>query len=280
MVAAWVCGELELLPSRLAVQLVSVVRLRLVARLLRLLPVLLQLRKSRLVLLRHGRGVSAASLHRWLSRQAASRSPRARAADKRSRALPRRAARTQRPDALGEQFLTEAREAFLKGDYQDALRLGGHAAVEMPRNSHRSQPADAGDVRPGRLSRRDHGSARGVEPRSADNLGNVVRLLRQHPDVHRPACALEKYAAAHKSDPGALFLLGYQYVIMGHKDAAKDQLIKSLLLAPKDRLAANLLVQIGGKIPESVAAVQRQMEHERQGRRDASKARSAGAGGK
>ena len=60
--------------------------------------------------------------------------------------------------------------------------------------------------------------------------------------------------------PAALFLLGYQYVIMGHKDAAKDQLIKSLLLAPKDRLAANLLVQIGGKIPDSVAAVQRQME--------------------
>ena len=63
VVAARVCGKLELLPSRLAVLLVSVVRLQLVAQLLRLLPVLLQLRESRLVLRRRGGGVSAASLY-------------------------------------------------------------------------------------------------------------------------------------------------------------------------------------------------------------------------
>ena len=75
-----------------------------------------------------------------------------------------------------------------------------------------------------------------------------------------------------------MFLLGYQYVMMGHKEAAKDQLTKSLLLAPKDRLAANLLVQIGGTIPESVAAVQRQMDKLPKGGPTLQGAGSAGPG--
>ena len=52
--------------------------------------------------------------------------------------------------------------------------------------------------------------------------------------------------------------------MMGHNDAAKTELTKSLLQAPKDRLAAKLLVQIGGTVPESVLAVQRQMEKDMQ----------------
>ena len=37
--------------------------------------------------------------------------------------------------------------------------------------------------------------------------------------------------------------------MMGHNDAAKIELTKSLTEAPRDRLAANLLTQTGGKIP-------------------------------
>ncbi len=164
------------------------------------------------------------------------------------------------PDALGEQFLTEARDAFLKGNYQDALRLGGHAAVEMPRNSivHSllmQAMLALGDYRGATMEA--HAASSVGQPISWDTLYGFYGNIQTYTEQLR---ALEKYAAGHKSDPGALFLLGYQYVIMGHKDVAKDELVKSLLLAPKDRLAANLLVQIGGTIPETVAAVQRQMD--------------------
>ena len=60
---------------------------------------------------------------------------------------------------------------------------------------------------------------------------------------------LEKHVAAQPNDPAARFLLGYQYLMMGHNDAAKTELTKLLLQAPRDRLAANLLTQIGGKSP-------------------------------
>ena len=33
--------------------------------------------------------------------------------------------------------------------------------------------------------------------------------------------ALEKYVAEHKSDPAARFVLGYQYLMMGHNEVAK-----------------------------------------------------------
>ena len=48
--------------------------------------------------------------------------------------------------------------------------------------------------------------------------------------------------------------------MMGHNDAAKTELTKSLLQAPKDRLGAKLLVQIGGTVPDSVKAIQEEME--------------------
>ena len=56
------------------------------------------------------------------------------------------------------------------------------------------------------------------------------------------------------------FLLGYQYVMMGHNDAARKELTKSLFQAPRDLLAAKVLTQIGGTVPESVQAIQRQIE--------------------
>ena len=71
---------------------------------------------------------------------------------------------------------------------------------------------------------------------------------------------MEKYVAQHASDPAARFLLGYQYIMLGHNDAAKQELTQAVTQAPRDLLAGKLLVQIGGKLPDSVAAVQKQME--------------------
>ena len=71
---------------------------------------------------------------------------------------------------------------------------------------------------------------------------------------------LEQHVTATPNDPAARFLLGYQYLMMGHNDAAKTELTKALIAAPRDRLAAHLLTQIGGTVPESVLKIQKEME--------------------
>ena len=102
-----------------------------------------------------------------------------------------------------------------------------------------------------------HAAASLGQPMNWDTLYGLYGDVKPYTEQLR---ALEKFVTEHPSDPGARFLLGYQYVMMGHNDAAKTELTKSLLQAPKDRLAAKLLVQIGGTVPDSVKAIQQQME--------------------
>ena len=162
---------------------------------------------------------------------------------------------------LGSKFLTSGREAFQKGDYHNAIRLAGHAAVEEPRS------ADVHDLlmlslfasgdyraRPWR-----HAAASLGQPMHWETLYGFYGDIKPFTEQLRK---LEKDVAAKPNDPAARFLLGYQYLMMGHNEAAKTELTESLLKAPRDRLAANLLTQIGGKIPESVLAIQKQMEKE------------------
>jgi hypothetical protein len=160
---------------------------------------------------------------------------------------------------MGEQFLAEAKQNFHDGKYPEALRMAGHAAVEMPRNPevHNVLMATmfaAGDYRGAAMEA--HAAASLGKPMAWADLYALYGNLETFTNQLR---ALEKFVSEHQSDPGAHFILAYQYLIMGHTAAAKDELVRSLLLAPKDRLAGTLLTQIGGKLPESVAAVQAQM---------------------
>jgi hypothetical protein len=65
--------------------------------------------------------------------------------------------------------------------------------------------------------------------------------------------ALEKYVRTNPSSPEGRFLLGFHYMIGGHKDTAKDEFLQALKLMPKDRLAAQLLTQMGGTVPADIA---------------------------
>ncbi len=65
--------------------------------------------------------------------------------------------------------------------------------------------------------------------------------------------ALEKYVAKNPAAPEGRFLLGFQYLMAGHRDAAKDEFLHALKLAPKDKLAAQLLTQVGGTVPADIA---------------------------
>ena len=102
-----------------------------------------------------------------------------------------------------------------------------------------------------------HAAASLGQPMHWDTLYEFYGRVQPYTEQLR---ALEKFVAENPADAAARFLLGYQYLMMGHNDAAKIELTKSLLQAPKDLLAANLLTQIGGTVPESVQTIQHQIE--------------------
>ena len=65
--------------------------------------------------------------------------------------------------------------------------------------------------------------------------------------------ALEKYVGNNPKAPEGRFLLGFQYLMAGHRDAAKNEFLHALKLVPKDKLAAQLLTQVGGTVPADIA---------------------------
>ena len=65
--------------------------------------------------------------------------------------------------------------------------------------------------------------------------------------------ALEKFVHSNRSAPEGRFLLGFQYMIDGHRDVARDQFLQALTLAPRDNMAAQLLTNAGGTIPPDIA---------------------------
>lgn len=65
------------------------------------------------------------------------------------------------------------------------------------------------------------------------------------PDVYTTHLqALEQYVDAHKADPAPRFLLAYQYLMLGHRTAASQQLAQVVALQPHDTLAAAVLAAI------------------------------------
>jgi len=166
-------------------------------------------------------------------------------------------------NTVGGEYLSAALDAFHQGKYPDAMRLTGHAAVELPQsnNVHNlmmlSMFALGGDHNYRGAAMEAHVAASLGKPMDWDTLYSYYGDLQPFTTQLR---ALEKYVKEHSTDPAARFLLGYQYMMMGHVDAAKAELTKALIQTPRDKMAANLLTQIGGKIPESVIAIQKEMD--------------------
>lgn len=48
-------------------------------------------------------------------------------------------------------------------------------------------------------------------------------------------------------------MLGLHYLMAGHADAARGELLEALKLAPRDRLAAQWLKEAGGTVPPEIA---------------------------
>lgn len=146
----------------------------------------------------------------------------------------------------GENYLSQAIEAFQQGDYNTALRMAGHAEIDDPRNPEAHLIAAlamfaTGDYR---------GAA--VQSRILTSLGHNPtweQIYQYYGNVRpytRQIRALERYAKTHQSSAEARLLLGFLYLTGGYRDAAKRELQVAQRLLPRDRIAIVLLRRVGG----------------------------------
>ncbi len=152
----------------------------------------------------------------------------------------------------GNRFLTSARDAFRNGDYSDALRLAGHAAVELPKDAKIHELMSLA-----LFALKDYKGAN-LEAHEALSLGppsdwsTLYRYYEDLPAYTKQLDALVDYIRDHKDAMDARFVLAYQDIMMGHKDAAKIQLEDIVAKIPKDQVSVQLLKNLGGTVSSKV----------------------------
>jgi hypothetical protein len=150
-------------------------------------------------------------------------------------------------------FFSRAITAFQEGDYKGAMRLAAHAAIENPQdasvhvllclamfanNDYRGAAMEA------------HGlAAMGKIPDWNMVYGFYGKLQPYESQLR----ALEKFARQQPSAPEGRFLLGFQYLVTGHRDAAKGEFLAALKAVPQDNIAAELVTHTGGQVPPDIA---------------------------
>jgi len=147
--------------------------------------------------------------------------------------------------SLADQYLNDARLAFLAGDYDESLRLAGHAALEAPEspdvhallmlalfaNQEYTQAAIEAHAVAYYNGRLDWPRIRSYY----DQAATYQTQLRQ----------LEEFAKQNPEAADAQFLLGYHYFALGHAEAAVRRLTIASQLAPQDDIARTLLQDLG-----------------------------------
>lgn len=153
-------------------------------------------------------------------------------------------------------FYARAEEAFRAGNYQDAVRLASHAAIDNPRDPNVHLLLS--------LSMFAMGNYRGaaMEAHGIVAMGQNVdwpSLIGFYSDVGPYTQQLRALEAAAEKNPSSAddkFLLGFLYLTQGNRDAAQIPLLGALTIVPQDRIAADLLTRAGGQVPENIARQQ------------------------
>jgi len=149
----------------------------------------------------------------------------------------------------GDQFINSAREAFLKHEYANALRLAGHAAVETPNDAkvHELLALALFALKDYRAANMEAHAALALAP--AADWPTLYRCYEDLPTYHQQLKDLEAYVRAHPDAADARFVLAYHYLMQGHKAAARVQFEMVLAKVPQDQVAAKLLKEAGGMPP-------------------------------
>jgi tetratricopeptide (TPR) repeat protein len=138
-----------------------------------------------------------------------------------------------------EQVFSAARDSFKAGDYQRALDLTDQVLKQTPNvavvHEFRALCLFA-------LKRYDQAAAVAYSVLTAGPGWNWTTLVGLYPDVDtytNQLRGLEAYARSNSSSASANFLLAYQYLVQGNKDAAGTMFERVVQLQPKDELSAS-----------------------------------------
>ena len=138
------------------------------------------------------------------------------------------------------QYYSEGRTAFEQGDYRNALRLpAGHAGIEAPGNAKVHELASLSLFALGNYP------AAAAEAHAAMALGPVADwddLYAYYDNINtytNQLRALEKASGENPNSAPDHFLLGYQYLMTGARNAAEPQIADAVKLAQKDKIATH-----------------------------------------
>jgi hypothetical protein len=143
--------------------------------------------------------------------------------------------------------LSEARSAFLAGDYRKALALALDAEVESPRDAKVQELVSLAMFASGEYwaaARRAHSALALAPPSDWNNLYSYYNDVAKYTAQLRK---LEKTVANSPNSAHGHFLLGYHYLMIGAGRNAKDEFAAVTKLSPHDKLAQYMLAQLQGE---------------------------------
>ena len=154
----------------------------------------------------------------------------------------------------GHQFIDSARQAFLKHEYADALRLASHASLENPKDAkiHELMALALMALKDYRGANMEAHAALSLAP--AADWPTLYGYYEDLPTYKQQLNDLVAYVRAHPDAADARFVLADHGLMLGDKDAAKTQFEKVLTKVPQDQVAVNLIKEVGGTPPAGTAA--------------------------
>jgi hypothetical protein len=153
----------------------------------------------------------------------------------------------------GDEYLNQAVSAFQSGNYREAMRFAGHAIVDQPQDPRAHAILSLAAFASGNYQ------AAAAEAHAVASINGVPswsQIYGIYGDVDKFTSQLRQLeydAKQHPQDAHAHFLLGFLYMAMGHQAEAQEQLAQAAQQMPNDRIAANLLTQVGGSVPQTAS---------------------------
>jgi hypothetical protein len=150
-------------------------------------------------------------------------------------------AQSQNPTNEEDPHFAAARAAFYAGNYQDALREITQAVADMPSNQ---------DVHEFHglvlFAMGDYQKAAAIAHTTLDSgpgwNWSVVQTFYPSVDTFTQQLRnLEHYVSDHPNQASTRFLLGYEYLTLGHLKASGRQFDRVVALEPRDGLAKNIV---------------------------------------
>jgi len=149
----------------------------------------------------------------------------------------------------GVELVEAARVAFARGEYNEALRLVSYAAEQMPNDP------DVHQLRSIILFAMGDFKESAAAANAALSVGqgwswDAIRSLYGENGAYSAQYrGLEEFVAENPNLPEGRFLLGYHYMMLNFKDAARRELGQAVRLQPKDQVSSTMLKSLSPQEP-------------------------------